>query len=78
MFNIGMPELILIFIVALVVFGPKRLPEIGRQIGKAVNSFKKASLDLREALEQEPPEEIKEEVRAKLEQNSRDKDKTAG
>jgi sec-independent protein translocase protein TatA len=66
MFNIGMPELILIFIVALVVFGPKRLPEIGRQIGKAVSSFKRATMDLKEALEQEPPEEIKQEVREKL------------
>jgi sec-independent protein translocase protein TatA len=78
MFNIGMPELILVFIVALVVFGPKRLPEIGRQIGKAMNSFKKASMDLGQALEQEPPEEIKEEVRAKLEQNAKDKDSSAG
>jgi len=66
MFNIGMPELILIFIVALIFFGPKRLPDIGRQIGKAVGAFKKASMDLKEALEQEPPEEIKQEVREKL------------
>lgn len=66
MFNIGMPELVLIFIVALIVFGPQRLPEIGRQIGKAVAAFKKATMDLKEALEQEPPEEIKQEVREKL------------
>jgi TatA/E family protein of Tat protein translocase len=74
MFNIGMPELILIFIVALVIFGPKRLPDIGRQIGKAIQQFKRATMDLKEALEQEPPEEIKEEVRKKLGQNA-DKDK---
>lgn len=66
MFNIGMPELILILIVALVIFGPKRLPEIGRQLGRAVQQFKKAGMDLKDALDQEPPEEIKEEVRKKL------------
>ncbi len=75
MFNIGMPELILIFAVALVVFGPKRLPEIGRSIGKAVSAFKRVSLDLKEALEQETPEEIKQEVREKLERNQEGKDK---
>jgi len=77
MFNIGMPELILVFVIALIVFGPKRLPEIGRQIGKAVQQFKRATMDLKEALEQEPPEEIKEEVREKLGQNAnKDKETT--
>jgi len=66
MFNVGMPELILIFIVALLVVGPKRLPDIARQIGKAVAQLKRASIYLKEALEQEPPEEIKEEVRKNL------------
>ncbi len=76
MFNIGMPELILIFIVALIVVGPKRLPEIGRSIGKAVAAFKKASLDIKEALEQEVPEEIKQGVREKIgDNNQQNKDK---
>jgi len=66
MFNIGMPELILIFIIALLFVGPKRLPELGRQLGKAIASFKRASMDLKEALEQEPPADIKEEVERKL------------
>lgn len=66
MFNVGMPELILIFIVALLVVGPKRLPDLGRQLGKAVSSFKRATMDLKEALEQEPPIDIKEEVERKL------------
>jgi len=77
MFNIGMPELILVFAIALIVFGPKRLPEIGRQLGKAVQQFKKAGLDLKDALEQEPPEEIKEEVRKKLGYTDEEKDNTA-
>jgi Tat protein translocase TatB subunit len=66
MFNVGMPELILIFIVALVVLGPKRLPEIGRQVGRAVSQLKRATNDLKQALENEPPEDIKDEVREKL------------
>jgi sec-independent protein translocase protein TatA len=66
MFNIGMPELMVVFFVALLVFGPKRLPDIGRQLGKAMRSFKQATMDLKDALDQEPPEEIKKEVREKL------------
>ena len=43
MFNIGMPELILILIIALIVFGPGKLPEIGSALGKAVREFRKAT-----------------------------------
>lgn len=41
--NIGMPGLILILIVALVIFGPNKLPEIGRAFGKSIREFKKAT-----------------------------------
>jgi len=41
MFGMGWPELILIFVVALLLFGAKRLPEVGRSIGRAITSFKK-------------------------------------
>ena len=66
MFNIGMPELMMILVVALIVMGPKRLPDVASQLGKAVQQFKKATMDLQSALEQEPPEDIKQEVRDKL------------
>jgi len=51
--SIGMPELILIFLVALLVFGPKKLPEIGKSIGKGLAEFKRASDDLKRTIEQE-------------------------
>ena len=51
--SIGMPELILIFIVALLVFGPKKLPEIGKSIGKGLAEFKRASDDLKRTIEHE-------------------------
>ena len=51
--SLGFPELILIFIVALIVFGPKRLPEIGRTLGKALGEFKKATDDLKNTIERE-------------------------
>jgi sec-independent protein translocase protein TatA len=51
--SIGMPELILIFVVALLVFGPKKLPELGKSLGKGLAEFKKASEDLKKTIEDE-------------------------
>jgi TatA/E family protein of Tat protein translocase len=51
--SLGIPELLLIFVVALIVFGPKRLPEIGRTLGKALGEFKKATDDLKNTIERE-------------------------
>ena len=51
--SIGMPELILIFVVALLVFGPKKLPELGKSLGRGLAEFKKASEDLKRTIEDE-------------------------
>ena len=51
--SIGMPELILIFVVALLVFGPKKLPELGKSLGKGLAEFKRASEDLKKTIEDE-------------------------
>jgi TatA/E family protein of Tat protein translocase len=51
--SIGPTELILIFVVALLVFGPKKLPEIGKSIGKAVREFRRTSEELKGRIEEE-------------------------
>jgi len=51
--SIGGTELLIIVIIALVVFGPKRLPELGRTIGKGLSEFRRASNDLKRSLEDE-------------------------
>ena len=51
--SIGMSELLIIFVIALIVFGPRKLPELGRSLGKSLGEFKRASNDLRNTLEEE-------------------------
>jgi len=48
--NIGFQEILLILVIALIVFGPKRLPEIGRTVGKSLREFRRASQDIRDEL----------------------------
>ena len=50
--SIGMPELLIIFVIALIIFGPRKLPDLGRSLGKSLTEFKRASNDLRSTLEE--------------------------
>ena len=51
MFDIGLQELVLIFVIALLVFGPKNLPQLGRSLGRAMREFKRASDEFRATIE---------------------------
>jgi sec-independent protein translocase protein TatA len=68
-FGIGLPEMAVILIVALLVFGPKKLPEIGRSLGKAIRGFQDASRDFENEFKKEA-QQIEESVKmnAQIEQ----------
>ena len=67
MWNLGFPELVVIFIVALLVFGPRKLPDLGRSLGKGLAEIKKASNELKRTWEEEVRSE--EEELKKIQQN---------
>ena len=65
--SLGFPELMIIMVIALIIFGPRKLPELGRSLGRSLGEFKKASNELKSTLEEEiRMEEVKEE-RKKIE-----------
>jgi sec-independent protein translocase protein TatA len=72
--SIGMPELIIILVIALIIFGPRKLPELGKSLGRSLNEFKRASADLQNTLEQEIRLEEQKEQQAK----TRDANNTPG
>jgi sec-independent protein translocase protein TatA len=51
--SIGMPELIIIFVIALIIFGPRKLPELGKSLGRSLSEFRRASNELRNTLDDE-------------------------
>lgn len=65
-FGIGLPEMALILVIALLVFGPKKLPEIGRSLGKAIRGFQEASKDFENEFKREA-EQLEQSVTMKAE-----------
>jgi TatA/E family protein of Tat protein translocase len=65
--SIGMPELVIILVIALIIFGPRKLPELGRSLGKSIGEFKRASNELRNTLDDEIRVEEQKEQRSKIE-----------
>ena len=68
-FGVGLPEVTVILILALLIFGPKKLPELGKQLGKTLKSLKKASNEFQNEIDQVMNEEDKEESPKSLESN---------
>lgn len=68
--SLGFQELIIIFLIALVIFGPRKLPELGKSLGKGLNEFKRASNELKRTWEEEvrsEEEELKKTLRTEEE-----------
>ena len=68
-FGVGLPEVTVILILALLIFGPKKLPELGKQLGKTLKSLKKASNEFQNEIDKVINEEDKEESLKSIESN---------
>ena len=64
--SIGMPELVIILVIALIIFGPRKLPELGKSLGRSLSEFKRASNELRSTLEDEIRVEEQQKTAAKV------------
>jgi len=72
--NIGLPEMIFIMVIALLVFGPKKLPEIGRTIGKAIREFKKSTDEIKDKFEEQIRAEEFKSIQEDLKKDLREAD----
>jgi TatA/E family protein of Tat protein translocase len=68
MFNIGLPEMLIILAIALIVFGPNKLPDLARAFGKAMREFKKATEEVKESFKEETKD--LEEIKSNLSQEN--------
>ena len=79
LFGLGIPELIIILVIALIIFGPKKLPEIGQGLGKAIREFKKGAEDVKKevetstGLDEKSREELKESLSIDLNEEKKAK-----
>jgi len=84
MFGIGLPELLIILAIALIVIGPKKLPDLAKSLGRALNEFKKATREFKDSLDidddvntiKKPFDEINSDLRGVLTDPPRHRDKT--
>jgi len=70
--SLGFQELIIIFAVALLVFGPKKLPEVGRSIGRALREFRRTTDEIKEKLEEEIQADDFKEIKTEINEFKKD------
>lgn len=79
MFGLGLPELMIILVIALIIFGPKKLPEVGQSLGKALREFRKSAEEIRKdvesgvGLDEQSRKELKEALTIDLEEKEEKK-----
>ncbi len=71
--SVGMPELIIILVIALMVFGPRKLPELGRAVGQTMNEFKKGLNNIRDTVEEETRKEEQQKAAAEKPADTEDR-----
>jgi len=70
--NIGLPELIVILAIALLIFGPKKLPEVGKSIGRALRELRRTSDEIKEKIEEEIQTEEFRDIKDELEKDTKE------